>query len=392
VFRVLGKTGGRLNNKNVVVLHAFTEAEALAWLRSQPGGKIETSIAELTRLWRWSRARVTARLKQWADAGTITRSKARSGRSLITALGAEATAAAAGSVEPAQAIPAARRRNAFRFIGGTVLAAIAVGIAWFGLQINAWYGASLGKTTEAGMLLAGLSVAADILALILPAAACALWFERHRAAALTAWAVWTMTIAITLMASIGFASLNIADTIAARAKIAAESGGLSARIERLRGERAAIAETRAVAAIEADLQRAQPGAATVWRQTAGCTDVTLAASGAACADVLRLRQALATAQRRDALDAELRQAEAKLAALPAVAASDPQTEAAARLINWASFGMTRISAHDIDMARVAGMTLLPQISGLVLMLAMVLWQPARRTLPSPASGGGKSMA
>jgi membrane protein implicated in regulation of membrane protease activity len=273
----------------------------------------------------------------------------------------------------------------FRFIGGTILAAIAAGIARFGPQINAWYGASLGKTAEAGALLAGLSVAADVLALILPSAACALWFERHRAAAVTAWAVWTMTIAITLMASIGFASLNIADTIAARAKIAAESGGLNARIERLRGERAAITETRAFAAIETDIQRAQPAAAAVWRQTAGCTDVTLAASGAACADVLRLRQALAHAQRRDALDAELRAAESRLAALPAVAASDPQTDAAARLINWASFGLTRISAQDIDMARVAGMTLLPQISGLVLMLAMVLWQPVRRReRPSPA--------
>jgi hypothetical protein len=367
---------------NIVPLHAFTEAEALAWLRSQPAGKIETSIAELARLWRWSRPRVTARLNQWATAGSIARNKARNGRSVITALGAAAGAGvpAAARGEPAQVLPApaSRRRTVFRFIGGTMLAAIAVGVAWFGVQINAWYGASLGKTAEAGALLAGLSVAADILALILPAAACALWFERHRAAALVAWAVWTMTIAVTLMASIGFASLNIADTIAARAKIAAESSGLSARIEGLRGERATIAETRAVAAIAADVQRAQPGAAPVWRQTAGCTDVTLAASGAACADVLRLRQALANAQRRDALDAELREAEARLARLPAVATTDPQTETAARLINWASFGLTRINAHDIDMARVAGMTLLPQISGLVLMLAMVLWQPGRR--------------
>jgi hypothetical protein len=370
-------------NTKVVPLHAFGEAEALAWLRSQPAGKIETSIAELARCWRWSRPRVTARLDQWSAAGTITRSKARSGRSVITMLTAGVPAATGGTA--AQALPAGGQRRVFRFIGGTILAAIAVGVAWFGVQINAWYGASLGKTTEAGALLAGLSVAADILALTLPAAASALWFERHRGAALVAWAVWTMTIAVTLMASIGFASLNIADTIAARAKIAAESGGLSGRIERLRGERAAITEIRAVAAIETDIQRTQPGAASVWRQTAGCTDVTLAASGAACADVLRLRQALANAQWRDALDAELRDAEAKLAVLPAVATSDPQTEAAARLINWASFGLTRISAHDIDMARVAGMTLLPQISGLVLMLAMVLWQPARRReRPSPA--------
>jgi hypothetical protein len=367
---------------NIVPLHAFSEAEALAWLRSQPGGKVETTIAELARLWRWSRPRVSARLTRWVAAGTITRNKAPNGRSVIAAVGAIAPAAGGG--EPANAValmppPAGRRRTVTRFVAGSTLAAIAVAVAWFGLQINAWYGATLGKTAEASALLAGLSVAADILALILPAAACTLWFERHRAAAVVAWAVWTMSIAVTLMATIGFASLNIADTIAMRAKIAGERSGLSSRIELLRAERTAIAETRPVAAIEADIQRAQPGAAAVWRQTSGCTDVTLAASGAACAEVLRLRQALANAQRRDALDTELRETETKLAQLPAVATQDPQTENAARLINWASFGLARITAHDIDMARVAGMTLLPQFSGLVLMLAIVLWQPGRKS-------------
>jgi hypothetical protein len=42
----------------------------------------------------------------------------------------------------------------------------AVAIAWHGVRINQWYGASLGKTEETSTLLAGLSVCADGLALI----------------------------------------------------------------------------------------------------------------------------------------------------------------------------------------------------------------------------------
>lgn len=162
---------------------------------------------------------------------------------------------------------------------------------------------TLGKTPEASSLIAGLSVSADVLALFLPAAARTLWVEGHRAGSGVAWALRTITIVITLMATVGFAALNIADTTAVRGKIAAESMALRTRLDRLRAERATITETRPVTSIEAELQRAQPSAAAVWRATAGCRDVTLPESGQACAAVLALRQALGTAQRRDTLDA-----------------------------------------------------------------------------------------
>jgi hypothetical protein len=85
------------------------------------------------------------------------------------------------------------------------------------------------------------------------------------------------------------------------------------------------------------VQRVLWGAATVWRTTAGCRDVTLPASGAACAPVLALRQAQATAERRDVIDADLREAESQLRLLPSVMASYPQADTAARLISWMSF-------------------------------------------------------
>jgi hypothetical protein len=190
---------------------------------------------------------------------------------------------------------------------GAALAALAVAVAWFGIRINAWYGGTLGAPPEASTLLSGLSVSADVLALILPTAARTLWTDRRCMAAAIAWALWTITIAVALMATIGFAALDIADMTAAR---------LAARIERLRSARGGITESRSVAAIEVELQRTQPGAATVWRATAGCRDVTLPASEEVCAPVLALRQAQATAERRDVLDADLREAESQLRLLP----------------------------------------------------------------------------
>lgn len=92
-----------------------------------------------------------------------------------------------------------------------------------------------------------------------------------------------MTILIALLATVGFAALNTANTTAARSKITTEGALIAERIERLRTEHVQIAESRSVGAIEVELQRAQPGAAAVWRATSGCRDVTLPSSGEACA-------------------------------------------------------------------------------------------------------------
>jgi hypothetical protein len=65
-----------------------------------------------------------------------------------------------------------------RTANSILLAALAGAIAWFGLRINAWYGGTLGKTAEASALLAGLSILANILALVLPTTARILWADR----------------------------------------------------------------------------------------------------------------------------------------------------------------------------------------------------------------------
>jgi hypothetical protein len=51
----------------------FDDMEALAWLRSRPGGRVTASAAELSRQWGWNRMRASRRLKAREEAGLIRR-------------------------------------------------------------------------------------------------------------------------------------------------------------------------------------------------------------------------------------------------------------------------------------------------------------------------------
>jgi hypothetical protein len=189
--------------------------------------------------------------------------------------------------------------------------------------------------------------------------------------------IWLAALCMTTLAATGFASTHIGDAVAGRAKLASEAAALSERIGQLRAERAAISETRAGAAIEAELQQAQPAAQNVWKITSGCRDVTRTSSGRACATVLQLREALAAAERRDAIDIELRLAQSKLATLPAIAAADPQAKTAAEIVTWLSAGAINPAPRDIAWVRTIGLALTPSLAGVLAMLALSLAQPRR---------------
>lgn len=396
----------------------LSDEGAVEWLRNQPGGRITASDAELGRRWGWHRQRVGRRLKAWAKAGcikrrgnTVTVVGAEGGTSLGTAggtsrgTGAEtdraldavtsrkmtrvkrlpdldnfaeqhASPLSERLISPDSTVTATPSRRASWFLA-SVLALLALVIAAVGITINGWFAGSLGKTTEAAALFVALGVTADVLAFLLPAAASRLFQAGRYVGAATAWMLWVATMAFALLASAGFAGMNVADVTAARARDALGAETLTVRIERLQRERSGIIEKRSVLALEADLQAAQPNAAAVWKQTNGCQNVTILASGQACAPVLQARQRLAEAQRRDAIDAELRDAETRLSQLSPINTADPQAATAAKLLNWLSAGLVNVTTADIGMGRIALFTLLPQCAGLVLMLAMGLWQPAR---------------
>jgi hypothetical protein len=270
------------------------------------------------------------------------------------------------------------RRSSGQIFLGLVLGLVAIGLTVVGLTVNTRFAASFGQTAEAAALLAAVGLTIDCLAIVLPSAAAQLWRDRHAMSAAAAWAIWLIALGMTLLAAIGFAATNIGDGVAGRSKVAAEASALAADIDRLRGDRAAITETRAASTIEAEIQRAQPAAAAVWKQTAGCSNVTMAASGAACAEVLKLRQALGVAQRRDVLDAELRSAETRLAPLPAITSGDPQATMAADLVAWISLGHVSLTPHDIHRMRITGLTIIPALAGIIFMFATTLLRVRRR--------------
>jgi hypothetical protein len=270
------------------------------------------------------------------------------------------------------------KRGASRILLALVLGFVAIGLAVVGLTVNTRFAASFGQTAEAALLLAAIGLTIDLLAIALPSAAAQFWRDRNVMASSAAWAIWLIALGMTLLAAIGFAATNIGDGVAGRSRLAAEASALTADVTRLRSERAAIAEQRSLATIEAEIQRAQPAAAGVWKQTSGCSDVTLAASGAACAEVLRLRQALGAAQRRDTLDMELRAAEAKLAPLPAIVTADPQAMMAADILAWISAGRVSLTPHDIHRLRVTGLTVIPALAGIIFLFATTLMRAPRR--------------
>jgi len=257
------------------------------------------------------------------------------------------------------------------------LFATAVGLTGVGLVMNARFASSFGQTVEAAVLLATIGLAVDMLAVILPTVAVQLGHRRSILAAGAAWTIWVAALGMTLLAATGFASTNIGDSVAGRAKIASESAALTDRIGRLRVERTGISETRSIAAIEVELQRAQPDAQAVWRSTNGCRDVTRVASGRACEKVLELREAIATAERRDGLDTELRMAESKLAVLPAIMLADPQATTTAEILTWVSAGAFKPAPSDISRLRALGLALTPSLAGLLAMLAISLTQTKR---------------
>jgi hypothetical protein len=381
----------RSNTASVVAFDArpkeWSDSEALNWLRAQTGGHPANAVA-LGERWGWSRHRVARRLRAWQAAGLV----ARNGK-VLTAVVEDDTPAAVEPVPsvllvaptpapdplpvtvpsaPDEASPPAAPSGS-RMIA-TIVGATALALAAVGLVLNASFAASLGQTGLAAALLATIGLAMDVLAVALPTAASRLWQTGHRLAALAGGCIWAGALMMMILAGIGFASTNIGDAVAGRAKIVNESGALRARLEQLRAERAAVAEVRSVGALEAELQRAQPSALAVWRATNGCRDVTLPRSGEACEGVLRAREAIATAQRRDAVDLEIREFDHQLAALPAVRLDDPQARMTSDLARWLSGGWLAPTVDDVHRLRILGLTVAPSFAGLLLWMAVTLWR------------------
>jgi hypothetical protein len=214
-----------------------------------------------------------------------------------------------------------------RLLAGA-LVATAFGLGVVGLILNATFAASIGQTPRAAFALAGIGVAFDVLAMVLPVTGAALLARGRPLFAVVAWMLWPAVLVMTLLAATGFAAGNLGDGIAGRVRAVDEAADLRRDLARLRGERSNIVEQRSTGEITAAIERTR-----VAPWALPCTSPDSAEVRRACDPVMKLRQAQALAQRRDQLDVEVRQAEAKLEGLPAVGLADP-TAFAAEIVTW----------------------------------------------------------
>jgi hypothetical protein len=215
-----------------------------------------------------------------------------------------------------------RKLEAAASAASIILMAAALALAAVGVTQNGWYAHSLGATETAGWLFLAVGVASDMVALVMPSVAAIAWQARHQATALAGWLVWILTLAFALSGGIGFASVNVSDTMTVRA-------------------------SRTTPAVKAAQTALDDAMASRDRECKGGV-------GRYCGE-----REQAVVDRRQALDA----------AMQTVAqAADPQAVAAAKLVSWVTAGAISPSENDFTMLRLMLLCLLPQLAGVLLMV------------------------
>jgi hypothetical protein len=242
----------------------------------------------------------------------------------------EATPAISAPVTPP-------KRPGGRWIGA-VLLLVGLAIAALAVSINVQTGARFGTTEAASWTFAGLSVAADLLGITLPMAGAALWLRGRHGLSVCAWATWLLAASMATLASVGFASLHIADTAAARAAVVTTASAANER------------RTAAVQAAQAAVDAAGKA------RLAECLK-----RGPRCRDLEHAEQIRMT---------EVQAAIAMpVPTVPTISDADPQVTGAVRLAQWVGLKLTAI---DVGNLRLALLGLLPNLAGLVLAFGVAL--------------------
>lgn len=230
---------------------------------------------------------------------------------------------------------------------GAMLLAVTLIVALLGIGINAQTGWRFGTTPVSAGTFAGLSIAADMLAIALPSVAVALWLRSRRALASAAWATWVLSLALSVLASIGFVDRHVDDVAAGRQAVLSTAAALTAQRD------AAIATAqRAVAAV------------------AEAREAECKIRGQRCRALEQEEQ-----QRLTELSAALA---LPLPPAPRMADADPQLAGALRLASWAGL---RATAADLSNLRLALMSLLPNLAGLLLCFGLALRLGPRAAAP-----------
>jgi len=143
----------------------FDEEEALAWLGSEPEGRVTANAAELGRQWGWNRMRTGRRLKAWEKAGLIRRNaEAITLTKAVTSTVTDVTPTVAGAVGVTVMSQAAVTRRSMTpvkvaaFIVALALACVSAAFSIDGLTAifagAFWPVITMGAALEAGKLVA----------------------------------------------------------------------------------------------------------------------------------------------------------------------------------------------------------------------------------------------
>jgi hypothetical protein len=335
-----------------------TEEQALASLRDRPAVRLNATA--LAKQWGWTRGKVQRRIARWRRDGELPPAGRRRvadqahspaedtdapwAAPIVAPLTPEVVTQAPEMVAPASAAPV---RPFGRYVGAGILAAVGVALAGVGMVETTAYAASVG-----GLMFASLAVCADALVLFMPAAIVALWRRRSPAAILAA-ALWLIGASVTLANLSGYVGSRDDYFRAGRETQSIERAVVLERLARLRHERDGISETRSVGALNVAIRNARR-----WDRPA-------------------LREAVAVAQRRDAVDRELLAVEPRLPAIPQVATADPSASVLSEIT------ATKISETDFRRVRLALLLALPLTGGFVLSIALsLLGPPPARTRES----------
>ena len=199
---------------------------------------------------------------------------------------------------------------------------LAYGLGIVGLGINAWFAWNRGSTLPDKLLLSSLGFIAEAIMFYLLSQAATVWARRQLGKFLVACLVWPILFVFALTNSLGFASVNFSETTQARVeRVTPAVSDAQRRLDTLSASRVSECVKR----------------------------------GDKCRQLEKDEQ--------HALE-QLREAREKV-----FAAADPQLASATKLIAWATLNRLHPSADDFTMLRLLLLTLLPQLGGLVLMIA-----------------------
>lgn len=222
-------------------------------------------------------------------------------------------------------------RTMTMILRGTVLLA-AVFFIVISASMNALFLSSFGRNAVETGLLAGISVAGDVVKAVLPvvvmrALALRLWGQAALAAVMLA-----VVVAMSLASGLGFAALTRSASTVVQTGSTATLQARIADLSDVEARLVALPAARSRPLVDSEIASAQLDR--LWKLSKSCTDITGPASREFCARVIGLRSELATTVLRDDLETERRTLRATIAELRARGAgadADPQTTALADL-------------------------------------------------------------